>query len=157
MLFFSAARGRGLCAADLPSNKTVRKKAMELSKMKIDKIKPVIQKAVEDHSACFALDHCKRIDDWLAVIVHFMNETNDSWVMQSRPIGFVKCKKDQKTGAEIYNCLLDIAQELGINRYDLPMNAAISDEGSNAVKAIQPNFYICKFLLIFADKANKRF
>lgn len=139
---FRASRARGIVYADLPGVKAIKNKAMEISKMRVDKAKPLIQKAVEEHSACFALDHCKRIDDWLAVIVHYTEEACDGWVMQSRPYGFVKCEKDQKTGDEIYNCLLDVTQELGINRYDLPMNAAISDEGSNAVKALQPNFDI---------------
>lgn len=113
----------------------------------MEHIKPLIQKAADDRGICFAMDHGKRIHDFFAVNAHFINETVDGWTMMRIPIGFADCSNQSKTADKIIEDIQEMASEWGLNPYVISLNAAISDEGTNILKAVKRSFVVGKFFL----------
>lgn len=142
---FRSQRGRAIPGVEsLPQRRAIRDKALSLADDRLKQVKPLLQNAVDNSDVCFAMDFGKRVDDYFAVIAHFVVEVEGTWEMKSLPIGFIRPAEESKTARAIFSILQDIMQDLGINRYTFKLNAAISDEGANIVKAVKDNFAIRK-------------
>uniref|UniRef100_A0A914YEW5 Transposase n=1 Tax=Panagrolaimus superbus TaxID=310955 RepID=A0A914YEW5_9BILA len=132
-------RGKSVALQEINiSRKATKTAAMKTSQIEMNALKPVLSAASEIGEICFAVDHGKRLEDYLSLVAHFTIEDADGLQMIARPIGFLRV--NGKDAATVFKQIQELCQNIGINPHYLSKCAVISDEGSNMVKAVKGKF-----------------
>lgn len=93
-----------------------------------------------EHGGAISLDYGHRLDDYLAVICHFIEPSSDGWKLCTLPVGFEKSTAETKTSSQVWLDLVDALELVDLKEENLAGTFCVTDEGSNVLKMAKEHF-----------------
>lgn len=128
---FSVLRKRAVdIKSVLPARHAISSHTANEANTRISRASGMLQ-PFRDHSGAISIDYGKRVEDYLAVVCHFIEADADGWRMRSLPVGFEMSDAETKEGPQVFLDLLDAVELVGLSEQDLEGAFCVTDEGSN--------------------------
>lgn len=116
----------------LPCRKTIATHCKTVANARINKAEQMLE-PFKEHGGAISLDYGHRVDDYLAVVCHYIEPTADGWKLRALPVGFDGSPIDKKEAPQIWLHLLDAIETVGLMEGHLQGIFCVTDEGKNVL------------------------